>query len=77
MMRNLSTASGQGVARALHDSMTASATSNYTRIIVHSYARVAGSRSHGLTPLIVIVRYVPQFLLGVTVLIKLHFFSAF
>jgi hypothetical protein len=58
-MKNPSTASGQGVARASHDSMIASATSNYTRIIVHSYATVVGSRLHGLTPSIVIVRSVP------------------
>jgi hypothetical protein len=60
MMRNPSTASGQGVARASHDSMTASGTSNYTRIIARSYAMVAGSRLHGLMPSIVIVRYIPQ-----------------
>jgi hypothetical protein len=58
MMRSPSTASGQGVARASHDSMTASATSNYTRIIAHSYAMVAGSRLHVLMPSIVIVRYI-------------------
>jgi hypothetical protein len=75
-MKNPSTASGLGVARASHDSMTASATSSCTRIIVHSYARVVGSRLHGLMPLTVIVRCVPQFVLGFPVLIKLHFFSA-
>lgn len=63
-MRSLSIASGQGVVRASHDSMTASATSNYTRIIAHSYAMVAGSRLHGLMPSIVIVRYIQQFALA-------------
>ena len=58
-MRSPFTASGQGVARASHDSMTASVTSNYTRIIAHSYAMVAGSRLHGLMPSIVIVCYIP------------------
>jgi hypothetical protein len=56
-MRSLSNASGQGVAKASHDSMIASDMSNYTRIIAHSYARVAGSHLHGLMPSIVIVRY--------------------
>ena len=61
MMKNLSTASGQGVARASHGSMTASAMNNYIRITAHSFARVAGNRLQGLTPLIVIVRCLPQF----------------
>lgn len=69
MMKNPSTASGQGVARASHDSMTASAMNNYTRIIVHSYAMAAGSRSHGLTPLIVIVSSFPRIAIGLPVLI--------
>ncbi len=77
MMRSPSTASGQGVARALHDSMTASAMSNCTRIIARSYAMVAGSRLHGLMPSIVIVRYIPQFALGLPILIRPYFFSAF
>jgi hypothetical protein len=77
MMRSPSTASGQGVARASHDSTTASATSNYTPIIVHSYAMVAGSRLHGLMLSIVIVRYIPQFARSLPVLIRLYFFSAF
>jgi hypothetical protein len=77
MMRSRSTASGQDVARASHDSMTASAMSNYTRIIAHSYAMVAGSRLHGLMPSIVIVRYILQFALGLPILIRLYFFSAF
>jgi hypothetical protein len=77
MMRSPSIASGQGVARALHDSMTASATSNYTRIIAHSYAMVAGSRLHGLMPSIVIVRFIPQFALAPPILIGLYLFSAF
>jgi len=58
-MRNLSNASGQGVAKASHDSMIASDMSNYTRIIAHSYAMVAESHLHGLMPSIVIVRYAP------------------
>jgi hypothetical protein len=58
MMKSPSIASGRGVARALHDSMTASATSNYTRIIARSYAMVAGSHLHDLMPSIVIVRYI-------------------
>ena len=77
MMRNPSTASGQGVARASHDSMTASATNNYTRIIAHSYAMAAGSRLPGLMPSIVIVRYNPQSALDLPILIRLYFFSAF
>ena len=79
MMRNLFSASGRGVARALHMSLTASATSNFTRIIVHLYAEVVISHLHGLTRLIVIVRssFVLQFVLGLAVLIRLHFFSAF
>jgi len=77
MMRSPSTASGLGVARALLDSMTASATSNYTRIIALSYAMVAGSRLPGLMLSIVIVRYIPPFALGLPILIILYFFSAF
>jgi hypothetical protein len=77
MMRSPSTASGQGVVRASHDSMTASATSNYTRIIAHSYAMVAGSRLRGLMPSIVIVRCIPQFAVDLPILSRLHFFSAF
>ncbi len=77
MTRSLSTASGLGVARALHDSMTASATSSYTRIIDHSFAMVAGSRLHGSMPLIVIVRYIPQLALRPAILIRVYFFSAF
>lgn len=76
MMRSLSIASGPGVVRASHDSMTASATSNYTRIIAHSYAMAARSRLHGLMPSIVIVRYIQQFALA-SFLIRLFFFSAF
>ena len=71
MMRNPSTASGQGVARASHDSMTASAMNNYTQIIAHSYAMVAGSRLHGLMPSTVIVRYIPLFSLSLSILMTL------
>jgi hypothetical protein len=56
-MRSLSNANGRDVAKASHDNMIASATSNYTRIIDHSYAMAAESRLRDLTPLIVIVRF--------------------
>jgi hypothetical protein len=56
-MRNLFNASGQGVAKASHDSTIASDTSNYTRIIARSYAMAAESHLHDLMPSIVIVRY--------------------
>jgi len=53
-MKSPSNASGQGAARASHDSMIASDMNNYTPTIAHSYAMVAGSHLHGLTPSIVI-----------------------
>jgi hypothetical protein len=46
-MRNPSNASGRDVERALHDSMIANATSNYTQIIVHSLVMVAGNHLQG------------------------------
>ena len=71
MMRSLSNASGQGVAKASHDSMIASDMSNYTRIIAHSYAKVAESHLHGLMPSIVIVRYTSLYTFLTLVLIVL------
>ena len=68
-MKNPSNASGQGVAKASHDSTIASDTSSYTRTIAHSYAMVAESHLHGLTPSIVIVRYAPLYALLALVLI--------
>jgi len=56
-MKNPSSASGQGVARASPDSMTASATNSYTRIIAHSHVKVVGSHLRGLMPSTGIVRY--------------------
>ena len=75
-MRNLSNASGQGVAKASHDSMIASDMSNYTRIIARSYATAAESHLHGLMPSIVIVRFAPLYVLLALYLIILDLFSA-
>jgi hypothetical protein len=53
-MKSPSNASGQGAAKASHDSMIASDMNNYTPTTAHSYAMVAGSHLHGLMPSIVI-----------------------
>jgi len=74
-MKSPSNASGQGAAKALHDSTIASDTSNYTRTIAHSYAMAAGSHLHGLTPSIVIVRS-PIIYLIHPLLMILYCFSA-
>lgn len=56
MTRNLSNANGQGAAKVLRDSMTASATSSCIQTTAHSLATVAGSPLRGLMRSIVTVR---------------------
>jgi hypothetical protein len=75
-MKSPSNASGRDVAKALHGSMTASATSSCTRIIAHSYAMAAESHLHDLMPSTVIVRYTLQYAFCAPVLIISYCFSA-
>jgi len=75
-MKSPSNASGRDVAKALHGSTTASAMSNCTRVIAHSYVMAAESHLHDLMPSTVIVRYTLQYAFCAQVLIIIYWFSA-